>query len=32
VDVGSGVMDQDWGNREVYVRDPAGNAIRFQSE
>lgn len=32
VDVGTGVMDQTWGNREVYVRDPTGNAIRFQSE
>lgn len=31
VDVGAGIMDQSWGNREVYVRDPAGNSIRFQS-
>lgn len=32
IDVGSGIMDQTWGNREVYVRDPSGNTIRFQSE
>lgn len=31
VDVGSGVMHQTWGTREVYVRDPAGNKIRFQA-
>jgi catechol 2,3-dioxygenase-like lactoylglutathione lyase family enzyme len=32
VDVGLGIMDQAWGNQEVYVRDPDGNTIRFQSE
>ena len=32
VDVGLGIMDQPWGDREVYVRDPAGNTIRFQSQ
>lgn len=31
VDVGSGIMDQAWGDREIYVRDPAGNQLRFQS-
>lgn len=31
VDVGAGVMDQTWGTREVYVRDPSGNKIRFQA-
>ncbi|MGE0152232.1 MAG: glyoxalase superfamily protein [Reyranellaceae bacterium] len=31
VDTQNGIMAQDWGNREVYVRDPAGNTIRFQS-
>jgi len=30
VDVGEGIMNQDWGDRELYVRDPDGNAIRFQ--
>ncbi len=32
VDVGPGIMNQAWGDREVYVRDPAGNTVRFQSE
>ncbi|RWI08746.1 MAG: hypothetical protein E5X86_11260 [Mesorhizobium sp.] len=32
VDVGSGVMNQSWGNREIYVRDPAGNTLRFQAD
>ncbi len=31
VDVGTGVMHQTWGNKEVYVTDPDGNKIRFQS-
>jgi catechol 2,3-dioxygenase-like lactoylglutathione lyase family enzyme len=36
--VGKGVSidleptDQTWGNREMYVRDPDGNAIRFVQE
>lgn len=30
VEVGNGVMDQDWGDRELYVRDRDGNTIRFQ--
>ncbi|MFN8547181.1 MAG: glyoxalase superfamily protein [Candidatus Eisenbacteria bacterium] len=25
-------IDQTWGNREMYVRDPDGNTIRFMSE
>lgn len=32
VDAGPGIMNQSWGNREVYVRDPAGNTLRFQSD
>lgn len=32
VDVGDGILDQSWGNREVYVRDPDGNSVRFQSK
>jgi catechol 2,3-dioxygenase-like lactoylglutathione lyase family enzyme len=24
--------DQSWGNREMYVRDPDGNSIRFTRE
>ena len=24
--------DQDWGNREMYVKDPDGNCIRFVQE
>lgn len=30
VDIGDGVMDQDWGDRELYIRDRDGNCIRFQ--
>jgi len=32
IDVGLGIMDQPWGDREVYVRDAVGNTLRFQSE
>lgn len=32
IDVGPGVMQQPWGDREVYIRDAAGNTIRFQSQ
>ncbi len=31
IDIGNGVMDQDWGDRELYVRDSDGNSIRFQA-
>lgn len=31
IDVGDGVMCQDWGDRELYVRDGDGNCIRFQA-
>src|SRR5437016_13845756 len=27
VAIDTGPVDQDWGNREVYVRDPDGNSI-----
>jgi len=32
VRIDTGPIDQDWGNREVYVRDPDGNSIRFTQE
>ena len=31
VDVGEGILVQDWGDREIHVRDPSGNRLRFQS-
>jgi len=31
IDIGNGVMDQDWGDRELYVRDGDENCIRFQA-
>ena len=30
IDVGEGIMEQSWGDREVYIRDLSGNAVRFQ--
>jgi catechol 2,3-dioxygenase-like lactoylglutathione lyase family enzyme len=32
VHIDTGPIDQDWGNREMYVRDPDGNTIRFTRE
>ena len=32
VAIDTGPVDQDWGNREVYVIDPDGNSIRFTQE
>ena len=32
VTIDSGPVDQTWGNREMYVRDPDGNSIRFAQE
>jgi len=32
VAIDTGPVDQDWGNREVYVRDPDGNSLRFTQE
>jgi catechol 2,3-dioxygenase-like lactoylglutathione lyase family enzyme len=29
VRIDTGPVDQTWGNREMYVRDPDGNSIRF---
>jgi catechol 2,3-dioxygenase-like lactoylglutathione lyase family enzyme len=29
VRIGTGPVDQTWGNREMYVSDPDGNSIRF---
>ncbi|HLA63472.1 MAG TPA: VOC family protein [Rhodothermales bacterium] len=29
VPIDTGPVDQEWGTREVYVRDPSGNRIRF---
>jgi catechol 2,3-dioxygenase-like lactoylglutathione lyase family enzyme len=29
VRIDSGPVDQTWGNREMYVKDPDGNSIRF---
>lgn len=31
IDTGGGIMDQDWGDREIYIRDQDGNCLRFQS-
>ncbi|HWO57641.1 MAG TPA: VOC family protein [bacterium] len=30
--IDSGPVDQSWGNREMYVKDPDGNCIRFIQE
>jgi uncharacterized glyoxalase superfamily protein PhnB len=32
VDIDTPPVDQDWGNREMYVRDPDFNSIRFTVE
>ena len=32
VHIDTGPIDQDWGNREMYVKDPDGNSIRFVKE
>jgi len=32
VAIDTGPINQDWGNREVYVKDPNGNSIRFVQE
>jgi catechol 2,3-dioxygenase-like lactoylglutathione lyase family enzyme len=32
VPIDSGPVDQTWGNREMYVRDPDRNSIRFARE
>jgi catechol 2,3-dioxygenase-like lactoylglutathione lyase family enzyme len=29
VTIDTGPVDQSWGNREMYVKDPDGNSIRF---
>ena len=29
VRIDTGPVDQTWGNREMYVRDPDGNSLRF---
>ena len=29
VNIDTGPIDQDWGNREMYVKDADGNSIRF---
>ena len=29
VAIDTGPVDQSWGNREMYVKDPDGNSIRF---
>jgi len=31
IDIGNGIMDQDWGDRELYVRDGDDDCIRFQA-
>lgn len=31
IDIGSGIMEEDWGDRELYVKDRDGNSIRFQA-
>jgi uncharacterized glyoxalase superfamily protein PhnB len=31
IDIGQGIMAQDWGDRELYVKDRDGNSIRFQA-
>jgi catechol 2,3-dioxygenase-like lactoylglutathione lyase family enzyme len=30
--IDTGPIDQTWGNREMYVKDPDGNSIRFVRE
>ena len=32
VRIDTGPIDQDWGNREMYVKDADGNSIRFTVE
>ena len=32
VSIDTGPINQDWGNREMYVKDPDGNSIRFVRE
>lgn len=32
VQIDTGPIDQDWGNREMYVKDADGNSIRFVRE
>jgi catechol 2,3-dioxygenase-like lactoylglutathione lyase family enzyme len=32
VAIDTGPIDQTWGNREMYVKDPDGNSIRFVRE
>ena len=32
VAIDTGPIDQTWGNREMYVKDPDGNSIRFIRE
>jgi catechol 2,3-dioxygenase-like lactoylglutathione lyase family enzyme len=32
VPIDTGPINQDWGNREMYVKDPDGNTIRFTQE
>jgi uncharacterized glyoxalase superfamily protein PhnB len=32
VSIDTGPIDQDWGNREMYVKDPDGNSIRSERE
>lgn len=32
VRIDTGPVDQTWGNREMYVKDPDGNCIRFLCE
>lgn len=32
VQIDTGPIDQDWGNREMYVKDADGNSIRFTVE
>ena len=30
IDVGMHPVDQTWGNREMYIKDPFGNQLRFR--
>jgi catechol 2,3-dioxygenase-like lactoylglutathione lyase family enzyme len=30
--IDTGPVDQTWGNREMYVKDPDGNSLRFIQE
>jgi len=32
VTIDTGPINQDWGNREMYVKDADGNCIRFTQE